>query len=104
MVLDEIPGLQLGKLLGSPVGDDGAGGLVGGFLVGQRVPVGAGVGEVWRPLAVDVENGGEGGGDDEPLDLRVCGRGFDNGPDAVDGGDDEFFFVVLGIICEWLGG
>lgn len=103
LALDELPRLELRELLGPAVGDDGAGRGVDGLFVGERVPVRAGVGEFRARGLGDVDDGGEGGGQHDAGDLASrFGGGGEDGFDPVDGGDDEFLFVVGRVVGAWL--
>lgn len=82
---DEVEGCFLREGLAGAVGGRAVGGL--GGRVCYRVPVRFGVGVLGPGAFFHVEDGGEGGGDDDALDARVVGvDGFEDLGRAVDGG------------------
>jgi len=103
LLLDEIERRLLGECLAGAIGG-GAVRALGG-LVGDWVPVGFGVGVAGPVAFVHVDDGGEGGGDDDALDGRVvlldC---FEDLARAVDGWVEEVTLVVFDLCLEGRGG
>jgi len=101
--LDEVKGGFLREGLAGAVGGSAVGAR--GRVVRDRVPVGFGVGVAGAGPLFQVEDGGEGGGDDDALDGGVVGvDGFQDLGGAVDGGVQEVALVVLDLGLEGGGG
>jgi len=93
---DVVEGGLLGQLLGGAVGDGAGGVLLRSLLVGDGVPVLLGVGVAWSQTLVQVEDRGEGGGDDNALHVGVVLLDrFQDFGGAPDGGLEEIALVVL---------
>lgn len=101
--LDEVEGRLFREGFAGAVGGRAVGGL--GRLVCHRVPVCFGVGVAWPGALVEVQDGGEGRGDDDAFHVRVVGvDGAEDLRRAVDGWVEEVALVVLDLGLEGRGG